>query len=428
MSLLSRLLWSVLGLCILAQLLASGVSAQTEEISQLRADRDAVRDERSRAAADLNPLLAANEEIEEALRVLDEDLATKQAELDATQSQLERARLEIIDAQDDVIEQQVLIIDLRAQLSRQAITAYVQPEAETADDVLRAGDLNEGERRRALVSAVQRSRADILDDLRAAEVDRELAVSRAEDAQREIESRQALAAQQVNEVDAAIANQQRLEAILQERIAEFQAEVDVLASEEAALQAEITGLIIEEEARQEAIREAARLQAERERVARELERQRIEQAAALARGETPAENTVSRADAGLDAAPPAGTGALSWPVNGTVTSGFGPRWGRQHNGIDIGANSGTTVASAGSGTVIAAGTAGAFGQRVLIDHGGGLVTLYAHLSSINVSKGQSVGPGTAIGAVGCTGSCTGPHLHFETRVGGTAYNPYSYLS
>nr|XP_061810437.1 uncharacterized metalloprotease HI_0409-like [Nerophis lumbriciformis] len=427
MTLLSRLLWSCLGLCVLAQLLASGVAAQTEEISQVRADRDAIREERTRAAADLNPLLAANDEIEEALRVLNEDLATKQAELDATRSQLERARLEVIDAQDEVILQQQNIIDLRAQLSRQAITAYVQPEGVTADDVLRAGDLNEGERRRALVSAVQRSRADILDDLRAAEVDRELAVARAESAQRDIESRQLLAEQQVAQVDVAIADQQRLEFILQQRIAEFQDEVDQLSADEAALQAELTGLIIEDEARQEAIREAARLQAERERVAAELERQRLEQIAALARGETPAETTVAQSNAALGQGPAIG-GALSWPVRGQVTSGFGPRWGRQHNGIDVAANTGTTVASAGAGTVVSAGTQGGFGQRVVIDHGGGLTTLYAHLSSINVSRGQSVGPGTAIGAVGCTGTCTGPHLHFETRVAGIAYDPFSYLS
>lgn len=428
MTLFSRLLWSCLGLCVLAQLLASGVAAQTEEISQVRADRDAIRDERTRAAADLNPLIAANEEIEEALRVLNEDLATKQAELDATQSQLERARLEVIAAQDEVILQQQNIIDLRAQLSRQAITAYVQPEGETADDVLRAGDLNEGERRRALLAAVQRTRADILDDLRAVEVDRELAVARAESAQRDIESRQLLAAQQVAEVDVAIADQQRLEFILQQRIAEFQAEVDQLAADEAALQAELTGLIIEDEARREAIREAERLRVERERVAAELERQRLEQIAALARGETPAETTVAQSNAALGQGPAIGSGSLAWPVRGQVTSGFGPRWGRQHNGIDVAANTGTTVASAGSGTVISAGTQGGFGQRVVIDHGGGLTTLYAHLSSINVSRGQSVGPGTAIGAVGCTGTCTGPHLHFETRVAGIAYDPFSYLS
>ena len=264
--------------------------------------------------------------------------------------------------------------------------------------------------------------------LRVAEANRELAVARAENAEREIETRELLAQQQVAEVDAAIADQQRLQAILDARILEFQEEVDLLAADEAELQAEITGLIVAEEQRQAAIREAARIQAERERVAREEEERRQAQLAALARGEAPAEEpAVSRAEAALVSAPSTGT-SLTWPVSGTVTSGFGPRWGRQHNGIDIAANTGTSVASAGSGTVIAAGFSGGFGQRVLVDHGGGLVTLYAHLNSINVTTGQSVSAGSSIGTVGCTGSCTGPHLHFETRVGGVAYDPYNYLS
>ena len=426
MTRLHRLIVACIGLCLLAQLIPSGVSAQTEQIDQLRSDRDAVRADRARAAADLDPLLSANEQIEEALRVLTEDLASRQAELDATRFQLERARIEVIAAQDEVVLEQQRIADLRLQLQRQAITAYVQPRGTGDDDVFRASDLNEGERRRALVSAVQTSQADILDDLRVAEANRELAVARAENAQRNIESRELQAQRQVTQVDGAIANQQRLEAILVERIAEFQEEVDLLAVDEANLQAEITGLIIEEEQRAAAIREAARIQAERERVAREEEQRRQAQIAAAVRGEASAvEAPVSRANAALVGAP-SGQG-LTWPVNGTVTSNFGPRWGRQHNGIDIAANTGTTVASAASGTVIAAGFSGGFGQRVLIQHSGGLVTLYAHLSSINVSTGQSVSSGTSIGAVGCTGSCTGPHLHFETRVGGTAYDPRSYL-
>lgn len=428
MTRLHRILAACIALCLCAQLIPSGVSAQTEQIESLRADRDAVRADRARAAADLDPLLAANEQIEDALRVLTEDLATRQAELDATRSQLERARLEVITAQDEVIQEQQNIADLREQLQRQAITAYVQPRGDGGDDVLRASDLNEGERRRALVSAVQTSQADILDELRVAEANRELAVARAEAAQRDIESRELQAQQQVVDVDEAIANQQRLEAILAERIAEFQGEVDLLAADEAALQAEITGLVVEEEQRQAAIAEAARIAAERERVAREEEERRQAQLAALARGEAPAqEAAVSRADAALVSAPDAGGIGLSWPVNGTVTSNFGPRWGRQHNGIDIAANTGTTVASAGPGTVIAAGFSGGFGQRVLIQHSGGMVTLYAHLSVINVTNGQTVSAGSSIGAVGCTGSCTGPHLHFETRVGGTAYDPRNYL-
>jgi murein DD-endopeptidase MepM/ murein hydrolase activator NlpD len=425
---LPRILIACVALCLLAQLVPSDVLAQTDQIETVRADRDAVRADRARAALDLDPLFAANEAIEDGLRVLSEDLVTRQAELEATRSQLERARIEVVTALDEVVQEQQNIADLRKQLQRQAIMAYMQPRGDSGGDVLRASDLNEVERRRALVSAVQTSQADILDGLRVAEADYELAAARAKAAQSEIENREIQAQQQVVEVDKAIENQQRLEAMLLERIAEFQEEVDLLAEDEAALQAEIATLIVQEEQRQAAIREAARIQAERERVAREEEERRLARAAALARREVPvAEAAVSRANAALVGAPSVGGGSLIWPVNGKVTSNFGPRWGRQHNGIDIAANTGTTVASAGSGTVIAAGFSGGFGYRVLVQHNGGLVTLYAHLSSINVSTGQTVSAGSSLGGVGCSGSCTGPHLHFETRVGGTAYDPRSYL-
>ena len=122
----------------------------------------------------------------------------------------------------------------------------------------------------------------------------------------------------------------------------------------------------------------------------------------------------------------ASSSGFIWPVSGTVTSGYGPRWGRMHEGIDISAPSGTAVRAAAGGQVIIAGTMGGYGNIVVIDHGGGLSTAYAHLSSIWVGGG-TVSQGQGIGAVGCTGSCTGPHLHFEVRVNGAAVNPFSYL-
>jgi murein DD-endopeptidase MepM/ murein hydrolase activator NlpD len=117
---------------------------------------------------------------------------------------------------------------------------------------------------------------------------------------------------------------------------------------------------------------------------------------------------------------------LIWPVNGIVTSGFGWRWGRMHEGIDISAPTGTAVRAAASGSVIYAGSMGGYGTIIVIDHGNGLATAYAHLSSIWIGGG-SVSQGQGIGAVGCTGSCTGPHLHFEVRVNGSAVDPMGYL-
>ncbi len=109
---------------------------------------------------------------------------------------------------------------------------------------------------------------------------------------------------------------------------------------------------------------------------------------------------------------------LVWPVSGPVTSPFGWRWGRMHEGIDIGVSYGTPIHAAASGTVIYCGWESGYGNLTVLDHGGNLATAYGHQSSIAVSCGQHVTQGDVIGYVGSTGHSTGPHLHFEVRVNG----------
>ena len=118
---------------------------------------------------------------------------------------------------------------------------------------------------------------------------------------------------------------------------------------------------------------------------------------------------------------------LIWPCDGVVVSGFGTRWGRMHEGIDIGCAYGTPNRAAAAGTVIHAGWLGGYGNLVVVDHGNGLSTAYAHASSILVSVGQSVSQGQTVSLVGSTGHATGPHLHFEVRVNGVAVDPLPYL-
>jgi murein DD-endopeptidase MepM/ murein hydrolase activator NlpD len=117
---------------------------------------------------------------------------------------------------------------------------------------------------------------------------------------------------------------------------------------------------------------------------------------------------------------------LIWPVSGPITSGFGWRWGRLHEGIDIGVGCGTPIHAAGSGTIVYAGWMDGYGNITIIDHGGGIATAYGHQSAIYVGGG-SVSQGQVIGAVGTTGHSTGCHLHFEVRVNGTPVNPLGYL-
>ena len=103
------------------------------------------------------------------------------------------------------------------------------------------------------------------------------------------------------------------------------------------------------------------------------------------------------------------------------------RWGRMHEGIDITCPTGTPVRAAAAGTVIYAGWLGGYGNLVVVDHGGGLSTAYAHNSSFASSVGQSVAAGQVIAYSGSTGDSSGPHVHFEVRVGGGAVDPLGYL-
>jgi murein DD-endopeptidase MepM/ murein hydrolase activator NlpD len=118
---------------------------------------------------------------------------------------------------------------------------------------------------------------------------------------------------------------------------------------------------------------------------------------------------------------------LSWPASCPLTSGFGYRWGRLHAGIDLGCPSGTAVRAAKGGVVLSAGWAGGYGNLVLIGHGNGVVTAYGHNSAVLVSPGQEVGRGQTIARSGNTGHSTGPHVHFEVRVGGSPRNPLGWL-
>ena len=163
-----------------------------------------------------------------------------------------------------------------------------------------------------------------------------------------------------------------------------------------------------------------------------VEKQKEEEAALEAQREA------ARRAAALAGAPAPTIGAIgdfSWPVSGPITSPFGMRldpvsgeFTRMHTGIDIGAPFGATIGAASSGRVILAGwTDGGYGNMIVVDHGGGISSLYAHCSQVFVAVGQDVQRGQALGAVGSTGHSTGPHLHFEIRVGGQPVDPTSRL-
>lgn len=118
---------------------------------------------------------------------------------------------------------------------------------------------------------------------------------------------------------------------------------------------------------------------------------------------------------------------LGWPLRGGLNSYYGYRWGSFHTGLDIDGDTGQPFVAAAGGTVSSVGWSGGYGNMILIDHGNGVATRYAHASKVSVSNGQQISKGESIGLVGSTGRSTGPHLHFEVIINGDTVNPLNYL-
>ncbi len=161
-----------------------------------------------------------------------------------------------------------------------------------------------------------------------------------------------------------------------------------------------------------------------------------ENIAAMLRNIESGGGAAAAADDATEAPAPAGgggTGQFMWPCTGPITSYYGwrthPIFGttKYHSGMDIAVDTGTPIHAADSGTVVYSGWLGGYGNCVMVDHGGGLVTLYGHNSALNVNEGQYVAKGTVIAYAGSTGYSTGPHCHFEVRLHGELTEPLNYL-
>jgi murein DD-endopeptidase MepM/ murein hydrolase activator NlpD len=165
-----------------------------------------------------------------------------------------------------------------------------------------------------------------------------------------------------------------------------------------------------------------------------VEQARIQRAAVAAARREAARLAALKRQGQSNGDAPTTTGGLRWPVDGGRISGHvGPRvhpiygYNSCHTGMDIAAPSGTSVFASADGTVASIGSGGPYGTSIMVAHGDGLTTFYAHLSSVAVSQGQQVNAGQRIGGVGSTGWSTGPHLHYETRINGTAYDPMGWF-
>jgi murein DD-endopeptidase MepM/ murein hydrolase activator NlpD len=352
--------------------------AHGDTTSDLRRKREAARAKKAQIAAKINALEASDDELDKAVASLNEQVRGQQAAADAARQAVQAALDAVARADAELGATEKQIADLKQAVINRAVAAYVRPQDDTFTGVIGAKDLNEASRRSSLLGEVANRSSDAIDRLRAAREDLALKQHAAQQARDLAAERRKAVLSRLSELQQAQSEKQRLSDALEARLAEYQREADDVARTESGLSSLIQ------------------------------QRQRA------SRGDSGGDGRVSGA-------------GLIWPVSGPVTSGFGYRWGRMHQGIDIGAGTGVPIRSAKAGEVIFAGTMSGYGNVVIVDHGGGFTTLYAHQSRIGSTEGQQVNQGQVIGYVGSTGRSTGPHLHFETRVNGSARNPRNYL-
>ncbi len=388
---------------------AGGQEAPAEELDEARRGYDEALAEEEAILVEYEAATSRVAELGAQADELDARVTAAEAEVAAAQVVLDESLAALADAQARSDAAVADLTEAREVLRAQAVAAYVggmEPMA-AAGAMLRADGLGELEKSRTYADVVIARQRDAVDRYRVAELR----------AQEEADTRDA-ARSEAESVRAAVADRAAELATARSALAEVQAEAD----DQAALQ---QSLLAEVQSRRGAYEQrVAELEAESARIEALLREQ------ALARANT--------APTGPGAAPaPSGGGeaALGDPLDTmVVTSGFGyrthPIYGtrRLHAGIDLDGDTGDPVFAAAAGTVVSAGAQGGYGSCVIVDHGSGLATLYAHLSSISVTAGASVAAGQRVGAVGSTGASTGPHLHFEVREDGTPVNPVPYLS
>jgi murein DD-endopeptidase MepM/ murein hydrolase activator NlpD len=372
-------LLSVLVCVLVCGLIAPAAAA----VSSSRTRLNEARQRAAKNAAQLNVLRATDSQLDAAVAALDAQVAAQSAVTDAADSALAAAGVALTQAQAKLDATEQRIGKLRDLVSRRAVQAYMRPGSDTVIEVLQSRDFGEASRRSTMLRRVASSDREVLDELHSAQEDESIQREALTNARELAQARRKAAQDRLDQLTAAQARQRRIRAQLDARIREYTAEANDLAR--------VSGLL------------TAKIREDDLRVSQ----------------------STSSGGGSSDTGKVSGFG-LIWPIRGPVTSGFGMRWGRMHEGIDISAGTGTPIHAAKAGTVTFAGTMSGYGNVVVISHGGGFSTLYAHQSRLAVSGG-SVSQGEVIGYVGSTGHSTGPHLHFETRVNGTPENPMRYL-
>jgi len=402
---LSRVRWRALVLVLAAGALVAPVAParaasdpNQQRIEELRAAVGHASEEEAAALTELADVRSRRQQLDAKVRSLDEQMARAGATADAARAERERAASDYLALSERVAQTEEELVTTKAAFDSATAAMYRGSGSGSTGPSL-IFELNPED-----IGTAQRYLADT-------------SRRHQQDADRYIELKKKLGAQH-------------------EQLAEQRARADELAAIAEEEEARLAALRDE----QVEAREAARAEEEKEAaVVTSITARKDQFSAELDRLEAESARLREQFGGGGTGTAP---GQLLRPVNAPITSGFGPRTHpitgvvRNHNGVDFGAGHGTPIKAAASGTVVTVVTGcvqgsfscgGGFGNYVIVSHGGGLQTLYAHQSSVAVGTGSQVNGGQVIGSVGSTGASTGAHLHWEVWLNGSAVNPMNYL-
>lgn len=415
-----------LSAALVSTLFGFGLAAAQDEgdVDDLRQQREDIRRDAADVAAELDALAAEDQELQDAIEALDAHIALQEGRVASAEDAIADAEERAERAAADAAALGDEMTDIRSRLQRAVVNAFVAPQLDTLEE-LDSGNLLDAELKRSYIDEVVGDEYELLDELRVAQAAQDEAERRAQAAADEAQSHHDELSARLAELDESRAEVERLRAQVAVRVSEWQAVGDEIEAADAAVARQIQELEAEL-ARQAAEEEARRLAEE--------EAQRLADEEANADPDTPADPDPDEPD---DPASPVDLGPFAVthrPVPGVITSPFGSRvhpiFGttRNHYGIDFNGSRGDPISAAASGVVLSAGWMSGYGNTVVISHGDGFTTLYAHQDELLVSSGDTVSGGDVIGRVGSTGWSTGPHLHWEIRIDGVAVNPAPYLS
>lgn len=339
------------------------------------------------------------EDVSAKLKQIQADLDAANARLQSIRSRQAEINAQIVQTQNEIVKMEAYLKTRQNVLNRRVRAIYMHGQLNYLEVILGANSFSDFANRVELLKRVIRSDYNLILEIQKQKAAIEAKKAQLEEDKRQLDALAAEAEKTQQEIAAKKAEQQKvLDAAKSNKAAAAQMEQDLNAQ-----LASVRNLIQQRLAAAEAARQAAQ------------------------------QTSSDEGGGGSDDNYVQGTGAMGWPCSGPITSPFGyrthPIFGTTifHAGIDIGVDYGTPIHAADSGVVVYSGWISGYGNAVIIDHGGGISTLYGHNQSLAVSEGQSVSKGSVIAYAGSTGNSTGPHCHFEVDVNGSPVNPMGYL-